>query len=217
MKFRAVASIALAAALAAGLSGCNLISPQRTTLSYNASDGVALSVSGIDLRNALFISDNEAENDSSQRASLVVAVVNTTGKAGELQLEATSTDGAQSASVTLPFKADDEVQPIGYGEGEAAWFEGLDFQPGGAVNLTVTGPDGSSQTVLVPVLDTHGLAEYSTLIPEQSQQPAQSGTPGASNPPEETGTPGETGTSTPAETAAPEETAAGESGEGTGS
>lgn len=191
MKVRAVASIALAAAVAAGLAGCNLISPQRTTLAYNASDGVGLSLGGVELRNALFISDGAEADRTARRASLVVAVVNGTGRAGELKLSVQSPDGGKTVSAALPYTEADEVQPVGYGEGEILWVEGLDFHPGGAVNLTVTAPDGASQTVLVPVLDTHGLPEYATLLPDAGHHH----------------TPHATGTATPepAETEAPQE------------
>lgn len=54
---RIVSSIALAAALTLGATGCGLSAPQGTTDPYAPSDGVDVDVAGVDVRNILLIAD----------------------------------------------------------------------------------------------------------------------------------------------------------------
>lgn len=185
MKFRAAASIALAAAVAAGLAGCNMISEQRTTTSYSASDGVAVSVGDFELRNLMVLTDGESFETTT--GSLVGAVVNHSGDAGSISISA----GSARAQVAVP--SESGLVPIGYNDGEQVMLTGAKLQVGGTVELTFTAGGGSTVTAHVPVLDGT-LAEYSTLVPTTpaTQAPATPGT---------TATPGATETpATPAET-----------------
>lgn len=187
MKFRAAASIALAAAVAAGLAGCNMISPQRTTLAYDASDGVGVTVGDFALRNVLILVDGDGD-PIQQSGTLIATVVNQSGTAGTVTLK------AGSASGTINVGAENGVTKIGYDDGEQVKIDGVDLPVGGAIEVTFTGPGGSSQTVSVPILDGT-LAEYATLAPTPGLETATPGaTPGATTPGElEPGaTPGET-------------------------
>ena len=71
MKFRAVIAAAIVAGVALGTSGCNLIQPQATTKSYNASDGVAVQVGTLNLQNLILIS-NDGELASLMRGRIEV-------------------------------------------------------------------------------------------------------------------------------------------------
>ena len=52
LKIRRIASsVALAAALALGATGCGLIAPQGTTEQYAPSDGIDVSLEGVEIRN----------------------------------------------------------------------------------------------------------------------------------------------------------------------
>lgn len=184
MKFRAVASIALAAAVAAGLAGCNLISPLSTTIQYDASDGVGLTVGSIDLRNVLILVDGESENPTS--GALVAAIVNQSGADGTVTIT-----GEGGVSATVPVTADPNFTKVGYGDGPTVTLDGLNLPPGGTVELTFTSPDGSTGSVEVPVLDGI-LAEYSTLAPTAPAATAPAtpaATPGATEAPAEGETP----------------------------
>ena len=181
MKFRAAASVALAAAVALGLAGCNMISPQRTTMSYDASDGVSASVGDFELRNVLVLVDQQgAETPTSGK--LVLTVVDAARKGGSIKV------AAPGAATTITVPANQPVTTVGFGEGaEQITIDGVDLAPGGLVELTFTAAGGSSETVAVPILDGT-LAEYATLLPTapapEAPDATATGTPGA--------TPGET-------------------------
>ena len=57
MKSRALASIALGAAVILGTAGCSMISPQATTIHYAAAEGVNVPASAgpITARNVFFV------------------------------------------------------------------------------------------------------------------------------------------------------------------
>ena len=152
MKFRAVASLALAAAVATGLAGCNLISPQSTTLSYNASDGVSVDLGALKLRNVLVLV-GDADN-----GSLVLSAVNEDGSPATVNVSGAGTTGSFEVPGTVG------ITPIGFGEGAKVELAGTELEPGGAVELTFTSKGGTTATVSVPVLDGT-LAEYASLAP----------------------------------------------------
>ncbi|GGA62884.1 hypothetical protein GCM10011490_11710 [Pseudoclavibacter endophyticus] len=175
MKFRAVASVALAAALAGGLAGCNLISPLATTIEYAASDGVHVTVGDLELRNIMILVD--AEGDTTPTAgSFVGTIVNHADDAGSVTIT------TESATAQLPLDASQPLTHIGYGDGPQVLIEGVQLEPGSTIDVTFTGPGGTTETKKVPVLDGT-LAEYSTLLPQAPEPtptlPAPTATPGA--------------------------------------
>lgn len=181
MKFRAAASIALAAAVAAGLAGCNMISEQRTTMAYDASDGVGVNVGDFELRNLIVLTDGESFEVTS--GDLIAAVVNHSGKAGTISVSA----GSARAQIAVP--GENGLTPVGYNDGEKVTLDGLDAQLGGTVEVTFTAGGGSTVTAQVPVLDGT-LAEYSTIVPTgaptespATPAPAAPATPGATETP----------------------------------
>ena len=62
MKTRIASSLALAAAIALGASGCAMMAPQGTTDPYAPSDGINLTVESVDVRNLLLIAAEDGEN-----------------------------------------------------------------------------------------------------------------------------------------------------------
>lgn len=170
MKYRAVASVALAAALAGGLAGCNLVSPQSTTIQYDASDGVGLSVGDLELRNILILVNPETEGPQTT-GSLIGTVVNHAEIAGVIDV---TIDGA---AAQIPIDPQTGLTQVGYGDGEQILLEGAVLELGGDAEVTFTGPTGSTETIAVPVLDGT-LDEYSTLVPTvPAETPAPAPTP----------------------------------------
>lgn len=98
MKIRLASSIALAGALALGLSGCGLITHQATTDAYAPSDGIELTIDGVALRNVLLVADESGEN-----FNVVFSAVNQTGAPVDLSINFVG-EGSQQASaeVELP-------------------------------------------------------------------------------------------------------------------
>ncbi|SJM71669.1 hypothetical protein FM112_16635 [Gulosibacter sp. 10] len=168
MKFRAVAAAALAVALGAGLTGCNMISPQRTNMEYDASDGVSASLgSGVSVQNALLITDDEGA-----AANLVFSAVNLTTDDVDLAVDV----AGETVSIPLAYTPGEGLNKIGFGEGGQQLVEG-DFVSGTTVEVafsaTYTDAEGASQsseeTILVPVLGADDpervLEEYAHLLP----------------------------------------------------
>lgn len=157
MKFRAAASIALAVAVAAGLAGCNMISPQRTNMAYDASDGVGVSVGDLELRNVLVLAEAE-DGLNAEQGTLIASVVNHSGEAG------TITVSSGSARAEIPVEATDGITAVGYDDGPTVDLTGIELPVGGTIEITFTSAGGATATANVPVLDG-ALAEYATLIP----------------------------------------------------
>ncbi len=186
MKFRAVAASALALALAAGLTGCNLISPQRTTMEYAASDGVHASVGDLEVRNALLIVDSDTKEVT--EANLVLSVV--TESETPATLEASVAGGsAVSIPVALTPKNKGLVK-VGFGDAGAQLVTGK-FRSGDTVEVTFSAA-GSEATIKVPVLGADNpenvLDEYKTLAPNQvkpTEVPSETPTPTAAEEPEQ--------------------------------
>ena len=107
MKIRAVAASALALALAAGLTGCNMISPQRTTMEYAASDGVNVDLGDVHARNVLLLTDG-----TGSQANLVFTAVNTSGDDAQINL---NIDGT-AVNIPLPYTPGNDVTQVGFGD-----------------------------------------------------------------------------------------------------
>lgn len=147
MNTRALASIALGAAIILGTTGCSMISPQATTIPYSAAEGVNVpNASGpVLVRNAFFITGEDAVN-------LVAVFVNDTA---EDQTATVAVDGVAAAlKVSVP-----AGERVSYGiDGEHLEVPGLKTAAGDTVKVTFTSGDGTSEAVEVPVLD--GTLDY---------------------------------------------------------
>ncbi|MDJ1369952.1 hypothetical protein [Gulosibacter molinativorax] len=177
MKIRAVAAAAIALAIGVGLTGCNMISPQRTELKYDASDGISADLGGVSVQNAMLFTTDEASD-----ANLVFTAVNRSTE------DATVTAQVGSSTVENPISAnmDKNVLKVGYGDAGPELVSGTEFVSGTTVAVTFsstyTDSEGASQTaeevVMVPVLGSDQqdgvLEEYATLMPEPA--PAENAT-----------------------------------------
>lgn len=195
MKIRAVAAAALALALGAGLTGCNMISPQRTTMEYAASDGVNVDLGDIAVRNALLVVDSDTETAS--QANLVFTAVNPTDQNAQITV---AVAGGAPTQIALPNNPESDVVKVGFGDTGPQLVTGQ-FVSGTTVEVkftaTYTDAEGAQQTQevthLVPVLGAtdpaNVLEEYSTLAPGSGAN-APATTP--ATPGEEGATDGET-------------------------
>lgn len=178
MKNRAAVSIALAAALGVGLTGCNFISPQRTTTIYAPADGVQASLGTAEVRNLMIIAKPEEGETSAKIGNLVGAAQNTTDDENSLRVAID-----KGSTTTVELEKSPKLTKLGAEDGTTVIVEG-EFIPGTLVSVTITpSAGGQSQVLQVPVLDDT-LKEYSTLVPTQSTQtstptstPTPTGTP----------------------------------------
>ncbi|KAB1660353.1 DNA modification methylase [Pseudoclavibacter chungangensis] len=162
MKIRAAASLVLALAAAAGLAGCTLVSPQATTLHYDASDGVGVDVGGVKVRNAILLISPEDPGASSTTANFIFGLVNHSGEAGTLTVSY-SADG-DSTSGEIEFPADEGIIEVGYGTGEQFVLEGVRLAAGATVEVTFTSSNGTTVQAFVPVLDG-SITPYGSYLP----------------------------------------------------
>ncbi len=156
MKFRLAAVAALALGIALGTSGCNLIQPQATTKSYNASDGVSVSLGSLQLRNLIILSDD------GQLGSLMLNAVNTGDR--DVTFTASYVAAGVTHSVTNVAIAGQKVVN-GWGDrGEQQIIlEQIATAPGAMLEVVFS--DGvNEKTTLIPVLTT-AQPEYSGLGP----------------------------------------------------
>ena len=98
MKIRIASTVAVAAAIALGATGCSLIAPQATLTPYAPSDGVNVNVGDIDVRNIMLVADKSGEN-----FNVVFGAVNRTGDPQDLQITFSGTEQQRAtADFTVP-------------------------------------------------------------------------------------------------------------------
>ncbi len=158
MKVRVVVAAALAAGVALGTSGCNLIQPQATRTAYDASDGVGLNVGDLSLRNLMIISDN------GETGNFLLSAVNSTGE--EINLGIGFVSGGQIVSGVVAVPSNDKI-PTSWGahEEDRILLGGMNVQPGGLLEVAFQAGN-DVKTVLVPVL-TQAQPEYEGLAPKK--------------------------------------------------
>ena len=167
MKSRALASIALGAALVLGTTGCSMISPQATTIHYAAAEGVNVPDSSgpVQIRNVFFVVDEDGTT-----ANLVGAFVNETPEAQT----ATFQIGDGSDIYPVQLKPETTVS-FGNKGGEQMRIDGFTGKLGGTVPV-VFQSGGETAEVQVPVLD--GTLDYlEDAVPEPAESPTPSATP----------------------------------------
>lgn len=156
MKVRIAVSTILAIGLALGASGCNLIQPQATTNSYNASDGIGVNVGDIQLRNLIVISDD------GQTGSLLMSAINTTGSDINLHIQFLSQGAMVDGTLAVP--SAQTATSWGDLAQDKIVFEGMDSAPGSMLEIYFQYGSADGVTTLVPVLST-GQPEYEGLEP----------------------------------------------------
>ncbi len=154
MKARIVSSVVLAAAVALGATGCNLISPQATTYKYDASDGVSGDTGAVAVRNAILIAGKDEGV-----FNLVFTGVNSTDKTVKLNVQL-EVDGAK-------FDQTAEIKPgvnnFGGKDEEKIVFEDVEALVGSIVITYFQAGDDPGVELDVPVLDGT-LDEYKPFV-----------------------------------------------------
>lgn len=162
MKTRRIASsLALAAAIALGATGCGLVAPQATLEPYAPSDGIDVNLDNVDVRNLLLIADESGENFN--------VVFNGVNNGSEpVVLSMAFVEGSTEA------RADFLLMPgrTAFGDPEGEIAPTLVSIPGVDVGATVEAfievAGGGDETRQVPVLDGT-LAEYRDYVLSPSQ------------------------------------------------
>lgn len=155
MRARLAASAAVAALLLGSVSGCAFITPQATTVHYDASDGISATIGDIQVRNALLVTGDGSS------ASLLINLDNTSPYGVQVNLQYENADKK---------KVDDSVYVNGgsvasYGGPDAGRIvlTGIDAPAGGLFPVFLQYGDVSGKQLLVPVLANEG--DYAGLAP----------------------------------------------------
>ena len=156
LKNRIAASIALAAGLALGASGCSLIAHNGTAVHYAPSDGVQITTSGVALRNIVLVAAKDGEN-----FNVVFTGVNTTGAPVTVKIDFEAGKSKASVKFDLPegstsFGDLSEDQPV-----VVATLPGLKAGASAKAYFTIDGEGGHEE--YLPVLDGT-LLEYSSFV-----------------------------------------------------
>lgn len=151
MKTRIVPALALAAAVALGTTGCNLLAPQATTYEYAPGDGIDVSLPSVDVRNLIVFAGED-------NANVVFTAVNNGESATRLSMKFVD-QGSQKAQKN--FNVTPGLTPFGVDTAEVV--DIADLLPGSVVSVFIES-DGTEIERDVPVLDGT-LDEYSELQP----------------------------------------------------
>lgn len=169
MKTRIVSSVALAAVIALGASGCSLIAEQGTAEPYAPSDGIDVNAGSVEVRNFMFI---VAEDIGT--LNTVFTAVNPTKEAQELSMTVVTSDNAQSV---LNFVIEPGTTVFGDPASDTRLALVMDDAARAGTLATVYLQSGSASEVLreIPVLDGT-LAEYQGFVISAEQVEALTAT-----------------------------------------
>lgn len=146
LKIRIAASIALAAGLAVGMSGCSLVAHNATLEQYAPSDGVQVTADNVALRNIMLIADESGEN-----FNVVFTAVNNTDAPARVSMEFS----AESGQAALELEVEPGMTSFGdFAEGQETLVISLPNVIAGATvetYFTINGVGDNKE--FVPVLD----------------------------------------------------------------
>jgi hypothetical protein len=157
VKPRLIASLAIGAAVILGTTGCSMISPQATTITYSAAEGVNVHGSGpLEVRNAFIVA-----NEDGSQGNFVAAIVNQTDKSQTLNLEFGEGSSAVQKKVRVPANS---VVSLGTKDEDPLLIDGLDTLPGAILATYFQSGDAAGVVAKIPVLDGQ-LTYLAPLVP----------------------------------------------------
>lgn len=156
MKSRVLASVALCSLVALGATGCNMISPQATTIPYSASDGANIPESSgpVHVRNALVVA-----NEAGTAGNFVAVLSNPTDSE---QVVKVALNGGSGPALTINVPAKSSLS-LG-GTDAALPFPSFDSLPGSTVEAFVQSGNGEGVVQHLQVFD-NTLPHFETLAP----------------------------------------------------
>jgi hypothetical protein len=163
VRRRIAGAAVIAVGLMLALAGCTFFTPQATLIPYDASDGVALNVGNVQMRNVFVVSPKGTD------ANLVGVIINTGSTAETVNIQYTSHTGGTAKSVTKHVSLAASPSPksvISFGNPGVPQLvlRGADIKPGALLKVFVQYGSVSGKVVSVPVLN-NSQASYATLAP----------------------------------------------------
>jgi len=142
----------LAAALA--LSGCQVMSPVQTNVTYQPADGVAVDLGEVQIRDLVVISG--AKGGVGTLSGMVV-------NEGKKPVTITFADGAGGGTATAAVPAGEQTRLSGVAGTKPVTLPRIATSPGGTLLVSVGTPASGISEVSVPVLLPDGI--YATITP----------------------------------------------------
>ncbi|WIB70454.1 hypothetical protein [Curtobacterium sp. MCBD17_026] len=181
MRPRVLVSVAVAATIALGATGCEFMSPAHTADIKQITDGVDVSAGKVDVRNALLISDDGesarfigtlVNNDDQDDYTVSIEVggdTQTVDVPANTHVDLAMASGAGSDDESS-VQEGDTTQGTTAGDAEPIVFDNADAKPGSLVKVYFSYPDAEGVSANVPVL-TSSQEEYQTLAPSPTPTP----------------------------------------------
>lgn len=181
MRPRVLVSVAVAATIALGATGCEFMSPAHTVDIKQITDGVDVSTGKVDVRNALLISDdgesarfigtlvNNDDQDDYTVSIEIGGATQTVDVPANTHVDLAMAGGAGSDDESS-VQEGDTTQGTTAGDAEPVVFDNADATPGSLVKVYFSYPDAEGVSANVPVL-TSSQEEYQTLAPSPTPTP----------------------------------------------
>jgi hypothetical protein len=169
VKTRLVASVALAAALLVGTSGCTLYAIQGTQVQYQPSDGAAANVGDLKLRNIIALSENGDD------VSLLMSIINRGSESASVNFQYDDANG-ERVTITVEVPADSTVNVGSGGDAAEVILRDAGAEVGGLISVYVQYGTQPGKLVQVPILDGQ-TPEYGELLPGPAPTPTATPTP----------------------------------------
>lgn len=165
MKTRLFSSLALAAVLATGLTGCGFTAPIATLEQYAPSDGVDANVAAVEVRNLMLVTGADGRD-----FNVVFTAINQTQKTERLSIDFVGSNGSGKASATFQVEPGSNLFGELKGEHEIVSMSGV--RPGSMVTAYLQAQGGNVE-LQVPVIDgtlkddsgAYAFPEYRHLVP----------------------------------------------------
>ena len=158
MKTRIASSIALAAAILLGASGCGLFAPQSTTDQYEPSDGIDVNIADISVRNLMLIAAEDGEH-----FNVVFSAVNPGDSAVQLKIDFVDEEGSAKASANFAIEPGSQLFGDPDGDIEPVLVPLTNVVAGQTVTFYFQIPGSTDVKRQVPVLDGT-LVEYQPFV-----------------------------------------------------
>jgi hypothetical protein len=181
LRPRVLVSVAVAATIALGATGCEFMSPAHTVDIKQITDGVDVSTGKVDVRNALLISDdgesarfigtlvNNDDQDDYTVSIEIGGATQTVDVPANTHVDLAMAAGAGSDDESS-VQEGDTTQGTTAGDAEPVVFDNADAKPGSLVKVYFSYPDAEGVSANVPVL-TSSQEEYQTLAPSPTPTP----------------------------------------------
>lgn len=193
MRPRVLVSVAVAATIALGATGCEFMSPAHTVDIKQITDGVDVSTGKVDVRNALLISDDGesarfigtlVNNDDQDDYTVSIEIggdTQTVDVPANSHVDLAMAAGAGSDAESSVQEGDTTQGTTAAADAEPIVFDNADAKPGSLVKVYFSYPDAEGTSANVPVL-TSSQEEYQTLAPSPTPEPTDTVTLPTSTP-----------------------------------